>query len=184
MSTLPFSCSGIPPTDALALQIIGYTALSLLGENLEETPEAHIHTFQDLPSQNQLQDMVESVEICMPLWDLVGSAAITTYKGLYEKLLDLDKAVKTQEDFDKIYDDIIKQLREVDEAYNVINDFLEEGGLGPERFEAIEALLKRSPPQAPPHHRGRSQTLRVKGRRAITPMRRHRHHKHDKKTTS
>jgi hypothetical protein len=175
MTTLPFSCSGIPPKQALALQILGYTVLSLLAENLESEPEAHIHTFEYSTSlvSPWLEDMVESVEISMPLWELIGRHTALGYvEGLYEKLLDLEKAVKTQEDFDKIYDEIILQLREVDDAYNVINEFLEDGGLGPERFEAIEALLTRAPPQAPPHHRGRSHTLRVKGRRAITPMRR------------
>ena len=165
----PFSSKGKSPKQAVALQILGYSVLSLLSENLETQPEAHIHTFKD--SDNPLQGIVESVEICPTLWALCSEDAPKAAEVM-PALLALDESTKTQEDFDRISEEILADLREVAAPYQIIDELLEGERLADDRIEALVALLiHKASPVAPTK---RSQTLRVKGRRALTPVRRKR----------
>lgn len=174
-----FTCKDKSPKEALALQILGYSVLSLLGENLEAVPEVHIHTFKD--SVNPLQEIVEAVEICPLLWELSASASAvaTATTNIMPKLLELDAATKTQEDFDRISAEIIIALKEAAAPYQIIDELLDHGVLADDRIDALVALLTQKKPTATattPATR-RSHTLRVKGRRALTPVRGHRRKK-------
>lgn len=169
-------CKDIAPKAALALQILGYSVLSLLGENVEASPEVHIHTFKE--SETPLQGIVEAVEICPLLWELCASAAPTA-STLLPILLTLDTATKTQEDLDQITDAILHGLRQIKDPYQIIEELLENETLAEDRVDSLIALITHKKTtfatSTPPINRSR--TLRVKGRRALTPVRSHRHRK-------
>ena len=171
-----FTCKDKSPKEALALQILGYSVLSLLGENLEEKPEVHIHTFKD--SETPLQELVEAVEICPLVWELCCAAAPQS-KDIFPALLEVDQATKTQEALDTVTTEILGALSEAVAPYQIIDELLDHGVLADDRIDALVALLTQKKPtdSATTPANKRSHTLRVKGRRALTPVRGHRHRK-------
>ena len=69
-----FSCKGLTAKQSIALQILGYTTISIIAEKFEQEPQADIQTFRT-SEQTQLNDFVESVNICGELWELVKDSA-------------------------------------------------------------------------------------------------------------
>ena len=165
---ITFRTEGKSPKESIALQIIGYSVLSLLAENLEENPITSISNLNDINA------IVESVEISPPLWDLVGglqSIPPSLQANLFKEIQNINSQTKTADAYEKIYENILQDLRTG--SINIIDDLLTNEGVGPDRFVELERLLKQTyPPHIYPLHRmSRSKTIRVHGRRAITPIR-------------
>jgi hypothetical protein len=186
MSTSLFSCKGLYPKEALALQILGYTTISLLSEKFEEDPQILMKAFASSsekaqPQQQEqeydpLQGMVESVNICPAIWEAVWNS-VSEPKIFFEKLLELDASVKTREDLDNVLYEIQNIENDVPELFRIIGDFFMNECLSEERIQiilekvAVATAVEVAPVSLPQKHRGRSKTLRVHGRRAITPLR-------------
>ena len=215
-----FTYKGLSPKECLALQIIAYSTISLISEKFEPDPQISIESFA--PSEhgsntaiktanpanpaspanpaNPTQALVESVNICSKVWDIVASSAQHTSNTLFGKLLELNASVKTREDLDSLIEESITLAKDVSETFRVIEEFLLNGELSEERIQLIlGALGALAPTQAPTQgaapgtqgtlattanqqkHSGRSKTLRVHGRRAITPIRSRHNHNHNKR---
>lgn len=174
-----FSCKGRTQKEALALQILGYSCISVLSEKFEQTPHVSIEAFKT-SELNPLQEIVKSVNIAPRIWEVVAVAAeAVAADGFFEKLLELDSAILSEADFDNFLEKILAALNEADESFRIIDDLLaNENGLSKEREDEILGAVAVAPkPNTKPISRSgagslRSKTLRVTGRRALTPMRR------------
>lgn len=170
MASALFTCKGLSGKDMIAMQILGYTTISLLSEKFEEVPRATIEGFKTVSS------MVDSVDICMQLWKIVCEESYETYLIGIQTLA---TTVTTQAELEKVIDEIIVTLKDnvVADPFRIIDELLEDESLSEERIGAISAALCHPlPPTSQPtttqtKRIGRSQTLRVHGRRALTPMR-------------
>ena len=175
MSTTLFSCKGLSPKECLALQILGYSTISLLSEKFEQEPQILMNAFTSSEQEyNPLQEMVVSVNICPAIWEAC-SGIFPNPKIFFAKLLELDASVKTREDLDVVLCEIQSIENDVPELFRIIGEFFLNECLSEERIKGILERIILEPPQTlpqtlPQKHRGRSKTLRVHGRRAITPI--------------
>lgn len=175
-----FSCKGKSQKEALALQILGYSCISVFSEKFEQIPNISIEAFKT-SEQNSLQDIVKSVNISPQIWEAVGSEAPVA-EIFFEKLLEMDSVILSEADFDNFLEKILVALNETDESFRIIDYLLaSEEGLSKEREDEILDLLaiEEKPLQQQQQQEksntiriSRSKTLRLTGRRALTPMRR------------
>ena len=179
-----FSCKDLSPKKSLARQILAYTTISILSEKFEPDSQVQMETFTSSEQEyNPLQEMVESVNICSQIWEVVSEEAPQP-KIFFAKLLELDANVKTRGDLDLFIDEITKLENDIPDKFRILTELFANEGLSKERVGAIietitqseVLLLAQKQPVQPvqsqqKHISGRSKTLRVHGRRAITPIR-------------
>jgi hypothetical protein len=203
MITTIFSCKGLSPKECLALQILGYTTISLLSEKFEEDPQILMSAFVSSQQgqgqgqeHNPLEEMIKSVNICPVIWEVAAAP-----ENFFAKLLELDAKVKTRQDLDTVIEEIRSIENDVPELFRIIEDlFMNEclsdvkianilsGLLSQQSQQQPQQQSQQQPQQQQQHqqpqsqkHRGRSKTLRVHGRRAITPIK-NRHRRPETKT--
>lgn len=184
MITTIFSCKGLSPKECLALQILGYTTISLLSEKFEEDPQILMSAFvssQKEQDHNPLEEMVKSVNICPVIWEVAAAP-----ENFFAKLLELDAKVKTRQDLDTVIEEIRSIENDVPELFRIIEDlFMNECLSDVKIANILSGLLPQQSQQQqqpqPQKYRGRSKTLRVHGRRAITPIK-NRHRRPETKT--
>jgi hypothetical protein len=197
MITTIFSCKGLSPKECLALQILGYTTISLLSEKFEEDPQILMSAFVSSQQgqgqgqeqeHNPLEEMIKSVNICPVIWEVAAAP-----ENFFAKLLELDAKVKTRQDLDTVIEEIRSIENDVPELFRIIEDlFMNEclsdvkianilSGLLPQQSQQQQSQQQSQQQQQPQKYRGRSKTLRVHGRRAITPIK-NRHRRPETKT--
>ena len=175
-----FSCENKPPKESVSLQILGYSVLSIFAEKLEKDPRVCMKDFQN--KTNPLQKVINSVDICTQLWEAstIGKSEVIGDLKFFEKLLAMEETISTEESFQTLQDKILANLREAKEPFNIIDELLDEVGISSERLLEVEKLLldlseptQEEPKQEekPKQRTSRSKTLRVTGRRALTPIR-------------
>ena len=178
-----FSCENKPPKEVVALQILGYSVLSILAERLEKEPRVSMKDFQN--KEDPLQEIIDSVDICQQLWEAAKEGEVKESKEskVFKNLLAMEERISDQEVFETLQEKILANLREAKEPFNIIDELLDETGITSERLLEVEKLLldlsekkqeepKQEQKQPEPKQRtSRSKTLRVTGRRALTPIR-------------
>jgi hypothetical protein len=177
-----FSCKGLTAKQSIALQILGYTTISIIAEKFEQEPQADIRTFTTSEQTHiQLNDFVESVNICPELWELVKDSAPAS-EIFFAKILEMDGGILSQCDFDNAMNKIQALLNESEAPFRIIDELFTHETLSEERLNTLKTIIEQETtqptqtqqPQQPKQRQGRSKTFRANGRRALTPMRRRR----------
>jgi hypothetical protein len=175
-----FSCKGLAAKQSIALQILGYTTISIIAEKFEQEPQADIQTFIK-SEQKQINEFVESVNICPELWELVKDSAPAS-EIFFAKILEMDGCILSQCDFDNAMNSIQALLNESEVSFKIIDELFTHETLSEERLNILKTIIEQETiqiqqphqPQQPKQRQGRSKTFRANGRRALTPMRRRR----------
>ena len=174
-----FSCEHKTSKESVALQILGYSVLSILGERLEKEPRVSMKEFQN--KSEPLQEIIDSVDICQQLWEAAKESKDEA--KVFENLLAMEETISDEKVFETLQEKILANLREAKEPFNIIDELLDEVGITSERLLEVEKLLldlsekkqeeepKQEQTQEPKPRTSRSKTLRVTGRRALTPIR-------------
>ena len=182
-----FSCKGLGAKQSIALQILGYTTISIIAEKFEQEPQADIQTFiKSEQTCEQLNNFVGSVNICAELWDLVKNSAPAS-EIFFPKILEMDGSILSQCDFDNAMNEIQSFLNESEVPFRIIDELFTCEALSEERLNTLKTIIEKAeqtegeqpqqakePEQTPKQRQGRSKTFRANGRRALTPMRRRR----------
>lgn len=169
-----FSCKGLAAKQSIALQILGYTTISIIAEKFEQEPQADIQIFIK-SEQKQLNNFVESVNICPELWELVKDSAPDS-EIFFAKILEMDGVILSQCDFDNAMNEIQALLNESEVPFRIIDELFTHETLSEERLNILKTIIENETkqPQQSKQRQGRSKTFRANGRRALTPMRRRR----------
>ena len=173
-----FSCKGLGAKQSIALQILGYTTISIIAEKFEQEPQADIQTFiKSEQTCEQLNNFVESVNICAELWDLVKNSAPAS-EIFFPKILEMDGGILSQSDFDNAMNELQVLLNESEAPFRIIDELFTCEALSEERLNTLKTIIEKTTQtegeQIPKQRQGRSKTFRANGRRALTPMRRRR----------
>jgi len=169
-----FSCKGLAAKQSIALQILGYTTISIIAEKFEQEPQADIQTFiKSEQTHTQLNEFVESVNICPELWELVKDSAPAS-EIFFPKILEIDGGILSQCDFDNAMNNIQALLNESEAPFRIIDELFTHETLSEERLNTLKETTQTMAEQPPKQRQGRSKTFRANGRRALTPMRRRR----------
>ena len=178
-----FSCKGLGAKQSIALQILGYTTISIIAEKFEQVPQADIQTFiKSEQTCEQLNNFVESVNICAELWELVKDSAPAS-EIFFPKILEMDECILSQSDFDTAMDEIQILLNESELPFRIIDELFTCEALSEERLSELKMIIEiaeqteeATEPKQPQQRQrqSRSKTFRANGRRALTPMRRRR----------
>lgn len=166
-----FSCKDVSPKRVVALQILAYSTISVLRELFESEPSTHMKLLADFES------FIESVDILPEVWEKILAQNIFTEEekvSIFNFLRSIEENLLAVEDLEIFELQILEYLAEVPEALQICNELFEEGKLSEEKTKSIMGLfvpLSLPPPQARGRHTTRSKTLRVNGRRGLTPMR-------------
>ena len=170
-----FSCKDVSPKRVVALQILAYSTISVLRELFESEPSTHMKFLADFES------FIESVDILSEVWEKVRAQNIFTEEekvSIFNFLRSIEENLLAMEDLEIFELQILEYLREVPEALQISNELFEEGKLSEEKTKYIMGLFVEQPlplplplPQARGRNITRSKTLRVNGRRGLTPMR-------------
>ena len=158
------------PKRAVALQILGYSTISILRELFEQEPSIHFKDLEDFDSA------IESVNILPEVWEKIHGQNIFAEKEkieIFAFLRSIEANLLAPEDLELCETQITNYIIMAPEAVQISRELFENGELSKEKSEAIMGLFNEpqqlSLPQ-PSQARGRSKTLRVKGRRGLTPM--------------
>jgi len=177
-----FSCKGLAAKESIALQILGYTTISIIAEKFEQEPQADIQTFvKSEQTHTQLNEFVESVNICPELWELVKDSAPAS-EIFFAKILEMDGSILSQCDFDNAMNIIQAFLNKSEGPFRIIDELFTNEALSEERLNTLKEIIEnetkqptqRQQTQQSKQRQGRSKTFRANGRRALTPMRRRR----------
>ena len=173
-----FSCKGLGAKQSIALQILGYTTISIIAEKFEQEPQADIQTFiKSEQTCEQLNNFVESVNICAELWDLVKNSAPAS-EIFFPKILEMDGGILSQSDFDNAMNKLQVLLNESEVPFRIIDELFTCEALSEQRLNTLKTIIEKATQpegeQTPKQRQGRSKTFRANGRRALTPMRRRR----------
>ena len=168
-----FSCKGVSAKRVVALQILAYSTISVLRELFETEPFTHMKSLEDFES------FIDSVGILPEVWEKVRAQNIFTVEekvSIFNFLRSIEENLLAREDLEIFELQLLEYLREVPEALQISNELFEEGKLSEEKMKSIIGLFMEQPQPLPlPQPRGRnitrSKTLRVNGRRGLTPMR-------------
>jgi len=170
-----FSCKDVSPKRVIALQILAYSTISVLRELFESEPSTHMKLLADFES------FIESVDILPEVWEKIRAQNIFTEEekvSIFNFLRSIEENLLAVEDLEIFELQILEYLAEVPEALQICNELFEEGKLSEEKTKSIIELfvplslpLSLPLPQARGRHTTRSKTLRVNGRRGLTPMR-------------
>jgi len=169
-----FSCKDVIPKRAVALQILGYSTISVLRELFEQEPATHFKELEDFES------FIESVNILPEVWEKIRGQNIFAEKEkveIFAFLQSIESNLLAPEDLELYESQITNYIIMAPEVVQISRELFENGELSKEKSEAIMALFVEQSsmplpqPSLPlPQARGRSKTLRVKGRRGLTPM--------------
>jgi hypothetical protein len=170
MEVLIFSCKDVSPKRVVALQILAYSTISVLRELFESEPSTHMKLLADFES------FIESVDILPEVWGKIRAQNIFTEEekvSIFNFLRSIEENLLAVEDLEIFELQILEYLAEVPEDLQICNELFEEGKLSEEKTKSIRGLfvLPLPLPQARGRHTTRSKTLRVNGRRGLTPMR-------------
>ena len=173
-----FSCKGLGAKQSIALQILGYTTISIIAEKFEQEPQADIQTFiKSEQTCEQLNNFVESVNICPELWGLVRDSAPAS-EIFFPKILEMDGGILSQSDFDNAMNKLQVLLNESEVPFRIIDELFTCEALSEQRLNTLKTIIEKTTQtegeQTPKQRQGRSKTFRANGRRALTPMRRRR----------
>jgi len=171
-----FSCKGLAAKQSIALQILGYTTISIIAEKFEQDPQAYIQTFiKSEQTHTQLNNFVESVNICPELWELVKDSAPAS-EIFFAKILEMNGVILSQCDFDNAMNKIQALLNESEVSFRIIDELFTYETLSEDRLNILKTIIENETkqPQQPKQRQGRSKTFRANGRCALTPMRRRR----------
>jgi vacuolar-type H+-ATPase subunit I/STV1 len=180
-----FSCKGLGAKQSIALQILGYTTISIIAEKFEQVPQADIKTFTaSEQTSEQLNNFVESVNICPELWGLVRDSAPAS-EIFFAKILEMDGDILSQSDFDSAMNNIQSLLKESEAPFRIIDELFTNEAIVEERLNTLKTIIEKETeqiqtqkPEQTNHtktqRQARSKTFRANGRRALTPMRRRR----------
>jgi hypothetical protein len=176
-----FSCKDVSPKRVVALQILAYSTISVLRELFESEPSTHMKLLADFES------FIESVDILPEVWEKIRAQNIFTEEekvSIFNFLRSIEENLLAVEDLEIFELQILEYLAEVPEDLQICNELFEEGKLSEEKTKSIMGLfvplslplslsqtLSLPLPQARGRHTTRSKTLRVNGRRGLTPMR-------------
>ena len=165
-----FSCKGVSEKRVVALQILAYSTISVLRELFETEPFIHMKSLEDFES------FIGSVDILPEVWEKVRAQNIFTEEekvSIFNLLRSIEENLLAREDLEIFELQLLEYLSEVPEAQQISNELFEEGKLSEEKTKFIIGLFVDQPlplPQARGRSITRSKTLRVNGRRGITPM--------------
>jgi hypothetical protein len=165
-----FSCKDVSPKRVVALQILAYSTISVLRELFESEPSTHMKLLADFES------FIESVDILPEVWGKIRAQNIFTEEekvSIFNFLRSIEENLLAVEDLEIFELQILEYLAEVPEDLQICNELFEEGKLSEEKTKSIMELFvqEQTLPQARGRHTTRSKTLRVNGRRGLTPMR-------------
>jgi hypothetical protein len=174
-----FSCKDVLPKRAVALQILGYSTISVLRELFEQEPSIHFKDLEDFESA------VESVNILPEVWEKARGQNIFAEKEkieIFAFLRSIEANLLAPEDLELCETQITNYIIMAPEPVQISRELFENGELSKEKSETIMKLFNEPkqpslplpepslPLPQPSLARGRSKTLRVKGRRGLTPM--------------
>lgn len=169
-----FSCKGVSEKRVVALQILAYSTISVLRELFESEPFTHMKSLEDF------ERFIDSVDILPEVWEKVRAQNIFTEEekvSIFNFLRSIEENLLAREDLEIFELQLLEYLREIPEALQISNELFEEGKLSEEKTKFIIEIFVDQPLPLPlplPLPRGRSitrsKTLRVNGRRGITPM--------------
>jgi hypothetical protein len=165
-----FSCKDVSPKRVIALQILAYSTISVLRELFESEPSTHMKLLADFES------FIESVDILPEVWEKIRAQNIFTEEekiSIFNFLRSIEENLLAVEDLEIFELQILEYLAEVPEDLQICNELFEEGKLSEEKAKSIMGLFVQLQTQQQPRgrHTTRSKTLRVNGRRGLTPMR-------------
>jgi len=178
-----FSCKDVSPKRVVALQILAYSTISVLRELFESEPSTHMKLLADFES------FIESVDILPEVWEKIRAQNIFTEEekiSIFNFLRSIEENLLAVEDLEIFELQILEYLAEVPEDLQICNELFEEGKLSEEKAKSIMGLFVPQQTQQQPRgrHTTRSKTLRVNGRRGLTPMRPSKKKKTKKTNTS
>jgi hypothetical protein len=166
-----FSCKDVIPKRAVALQILGYSTISILRELFEQDPSIHFKSLEDFESA------IESVNILPEVWKKIRGENIFAEEEkikIFAFLQSIEANLLVSEDLELCESQITNYIIEAPDVVQISRELFENGELSKEKSEVIMGLFSEpqqpSLPQPRGRHISRSKTLRVNGRRGLTPM--------------
>lgn len=165
-----FTCKDVIPKRAIALQILGYSTISILRELFEQEPSIHFKDLEDFESA------IESVNILPEVWEKIRGQNIFAEKEkieIFAFLRSIEANLLAPENLELCETQITNYIIMAPEPVQISRELFENGELSKEKSEAIMGVFMEPQPSLPlprGRHISRSKTLRVKGRRGLTPM--------------